>query len=165
MTLLKDLFNTLRPRQNGLHFADDIFKRVFFNENVWISIKILLKFVPQGPINIIPAMFPIMAWRRPGNKPLSEAMLVSLLMHIYPSLGLNDLIAFFINYTNFLPFRQERATQWGLGMYNSDVSHWGSIGNRTYHSGGHHWDYYSGALSCHKDLFEDQIFLSCRNFT
>ena len=31
--------NTLRPRRNEQHFADDIFKRIFFNENVWISIK------------------------------------------------------------------------------------------------------------------------------
>ena len=76
------LVNTLVPRQNGRHFADDIFKRIFFNENVWISIKISLKFVPKGPINIIPAMFRIMAWRRPGDKPLSEALLVSLLTHI-----------------------------------------------------------------------------------
>ena len=75
-------FNTLRPRQNGRHFADDIFKRIFFNENVWILNKISLKFVPKGPINIIPALFRIMAWRRPGVKPLSEAMLVSLLPHI-----------------------------------------------------------------------------------
>ena len=28
--------NTLRLRQNEQHFADDIFKRIFFNENVWI---------------------------------------------------------------------------------------------------------------------------------
>ena len=27
--------NTLRPRRNEQHFADDIFKRIFFNENVW----------------------------------------------------------------------------------------------------------------------------------
>ena len=87
----KMLFNTLRPRQNDRHFADDIFKRIFFNENVWISIQISLKFVPKGPINIIPAMFQIMAWRRPGDKPLSEAMLVCLLTHIYASLGLNKL--------------------------------------------------------------------------
>ena len=75
------MFNTLRPRQNGRHFADDIFKRILFNENVWILIKISLKFVPKGPINKIPALFQIMAWRRPGDKPLSEAMLVSLLTH------------------------------------------------------------------------------------
>ena len=75
------LLNTLRPRQNGRHFADDIFKRIFFNENVWILLKISLKFVSKGPINKIQALFQIMAWRRPGDKPLSEAMLVSLLTH------------------------------------------------------------------------------------
>ena len=73
--------NTLRPRWNEQHFADDIFKRIFFNENVWISIKISLKFVPKGAINKIPALFQIMAWRRPGDKPLSGTMLVSLLTH------------------------------------------------------------------------------------
>ena len=50
------VINTLRPRQNGRHFADDIFKRIFLNENVWILIKISLKFVPKGPINNIPAL-------------------------------------------------------------------------------------------------------------
>ena len=29
-------------------FADDIIKRIFLNENVWISIQISLKFVPRG---------------------------------------------------------------------------------------------------------------------
>ena len=67
--------NTLRQRQNGRHFADDIFKCIFFNENVWISIKISLKFVPKGPINNIPALVRIMAWRRTGDKPLSEPMM------------------------------------------------------------------------------------------
>ena len=42
--------NTSRPRRNGQHFADDIFKYIFFNENAWISIRISLKFVPKGPI-------------------------------------------------------------------------------------------------------------------
>ena len=37
--------NTLRPRQDGRQFPDDIFKWIFWNENVWISIKISLKFV------------------------------------------------------------------------------------------------------------------------
>ena len=32
-----DPFNTLRPRQNGQHFPDDIFKCIFLNENVLIS--------------------------------------------------------------------------------------------------------------------------------
>ena len=76
------LFNTLRPRQNGRHFADDIFKCIFLDENVWIPIKISLKFVPKGPINNIPALVQIMAWRRPGDKPLSKPMMVSLPTHI-----------------------------------------------------------------------------------
>ena len=69
-------FNTLRPRQNGRHFADDIFKCIFLKENVRISIEISLKFVPRCPINNIPALAQIMAWRRQGDKPLSEPMVV-----------------------------------------------------------------------------------------
>ena len=75
-------FDTLRPRRNEQHFVDDIFKRIFFIENVWISIKISLKFVPKGPINNIPALVQIMAWCRSGDKPLSEPMMVSLPTHI-----------------------------------------------------------------------------------
>ena len=75
-------FNTLRPRQNGRHFTDDTFKPIFLNENIHISIKISLKFVPKVPINNIPALVQIMAWRRPGDKPLSEPMMVCLLTHI-----------------------------------------------------------------------------------
>ena len=74
--------NILRPRQNGRQFADDTFKRIFLKENVRISIKISLKFVPKSPIDNIPSLFQIMAWRRPGDKPLSEAMVVSLLTHL-----------------------------------------------------------------------------------
>ena len=74
--------NTLRPRQDGRRFADDTFKRIFLNENVRISIKISLKFVPKGPINNIPALVQIMAWRRSGDKPLSEPMMVTLPTHI-----------------------------------------------------------------------------------
>ena len=79
---LYSVFNTLKPRQNGHHFADDTFNRIFLNENVRISIKISLKFVPMGPINNIPALVQIMAWRRPGDKPLSEPVMVNLLTHI-----------------------------------------------------------------------------------
>ena len=75
-------FNTLRPRQGGRHFADDTFNRIFLNDNVTISIKISLKFVPKGPINNNPSLVQIMAWRRSGDKPLSEPMMVSLLTHI-----------------------------------------------------------------------------------
>ena len=74
--------NTLRPRRNGRHFPGDIFKWIFLNENVWISIKISLKFVPNVPIKNIPALVQIMAWRRSGDKPLSEPMMVRLPTHI-----------------------------------------------------------------------------------
>ena len=57
----------IEAETNGRHFADDIFKCIFLNENVWIPIEISLKFVPKGPINNIPAMVQIMAWRRPGD--------------------------------------------------------------------------------------------------
>ena len=80
--LLVTWFNTLRPRQNGRHFADDVLKCIFLSENVWISLKISLKFVPKGPINNIPPLVQIMAWRRQGDKPLSEPMMASLLTHI-----------------------------------------------------------------------------------
>ena len=56
------LINTLRPRQNGRHCADDNFK--------------------YTPIGNIPSLVQIMAWRRPGDKPLSEPMLFSLPTHI-----------------------------------------------------------------------------------
>ena len=78
----KTAFNTLRPRQNGRLFADDTSKRIFLNENIRIAIKISLKFVPKGLINNIPALVLIMAWRRPGDKPLSEPMMVRSLTHI-----------------------------------------------------------------------------------
>ena len=55
--------------------AGDIFKCVFLNENIWISIKISLKFVPKVRINNNPALVQIIAWRRIGDKPLSEPML------------------------------------------------------------------------------------------
>ena len=70
--------NTLRPLQNGRHFADDISKCISLNESDWISIEISLKLVPKGPINNIPALVQIMDWRRP----LSEPMMVSLTTHI-----------------------------------------------------------------------------------
>ena len=59
--------------QNGHRFADDIFICIFMNEMFFILIKISLKFVPS--INTIPALDQIMAWRRSGDKPLSDPML------------------------------------------------------------------------------------------
>ena len=61
---------------------DNISQTTF--SNVFFSMKMFefrLK-VPKGPINNIPAMVLIMAWRRSGDKPLSEPMMVSLPTHI-----------------------------------------------------------------------------------
>ena len=76
------LINTLRPRQIGRHLTDAIFKCIFLNEDGWIPITISLKFVPKGWINKTPALVQIMAWRRSGDKPLSEPMMVVLPTHI-----------------------------------------------------------------------------------
>ena len=74
--------NILRPRQNGHDFADDTFKRIFVNDTVRILIGISLKFVPKGPIENIPLLVQIMVWRRPGDKPSSEPMMLCLPTHI-----------------------------------------------------------------------------------
>ena len=57
-------YYTMRLRQNDHHFANDLFKCIFLNENVWFPIKMSLKFVPKGRINNIPALVQIMAWRQ-----------------------------------------------------------------------------------------------------
>ena len=100
---------TLRLRQNCLHFPDDIFKCIFLNENVLISMKISLKFVPKGSVSNIQALVQIMAWYRPGDKPLSEPMLVSLLTHICAT-GLIELNSLLVRakLTCHLPTRHQR---------------------------------------------------------
>ena len=69
-----DAINSSLPGQNGRHFADVIFRCILVNEKFCILIKISLKFVPKGLIDNNPALVEIMAWRRIGDKPLSESM-------------------------------------------------------------------------------------------
>ena len=57
-------------------FTDDFSNCISMNENLCISIRISLKFVPKGPIDNKWALVQVMAWRQIGNKPLSEAMLI-----------------------------------------------------------------------------------------
>ena len=60
--------NKLRPGQMAANFL------TFSNTFSWMkymnSIEISLKFVPKGLINNILALVQIMAWRRPGEKPI-----------------------------------------------------------------------------------------------
>ena len=67
------LVNTSWPRQNDRHSADIICKCIFLKENVWISFKISLKFVPKVQISNIPAFVQIMARR--------TARLIELICH------------------------------------------------------------------------------------
>ena len=75
-------FNTLSPRQNGRSFADEIWKCIFLNEDMWTSINISLRLDSKVQIDNIPALIQIMVWRRSDDKPLSEPIMISLLMHI-----------------------------------------------------------------------------------
>ena len=68
-------FNTLRPRENGRHFADNICKCICMNENLCILFQIPLNFIPKGPIDNKLAMVQVTVWRRTGAKPLPELML------------------------------------------------------------------------------------------
>ena len=69
------LFNSSPLEKMAAILADDIFKCIFLNENDRIPIQISLKFVSRSPIDIKPALVQIMAWRRIGDKPLSEPIL------------------------------------------------------------------------------------------
>ena len=76
------IVNTLRPRGNGSHFPDDILKWIILKGTVQILIKISLNFVPKGLINDNHTLVQTMAWHLPGDKPLSEPLMISLLTHI-----------------------------------------------------------------------------------
>ena len=60
---------------NGRHLADDIFKYIFLNENIWILNEISLKFVSNGPIDNMPTLVKIKAWRLLDAKSLHESMM------------------------------------------------------------------------------------------
>ena len=120
MIRTKWLLKHIEAETNGCHFADDIFKCIFLNENFWIPIKMSLKFVPTGLINNITALVQIMAWRRPGDKPLSEPMMVSSTMH-----------------------KCVTRLQW----VNHNTVYCILRANRACYPGGHYTDYYPGILS------------------
>ena len=68
--------NSSLPGQDGRPFADEIFMGILVNEKFWILIKNSLKFVPKVPIDNNSALDNIMAWRRIGDKPLCEPVLM-----------------------------------------------------------------------------------------
>ena len=77
------IFNTLRPRQHGRNFADDISMFILLNEHAWLS-----------RITNIPVMVQIIGWRWPCDKPLSEPMMFNKLTHVCVT---NEVIVLFRN--------------------------------------------------------------------
>ena len=73
---ITNVFNSSPSAQNGSHLADDIFKYIFMNEKFCIFLRISLKFVCEGPTYNKSVLVQVMAWRRTGDKPLSEPMLI-----------------------------------------------------------------------------------------
>ena len=63
---------TMRLWQNGHHFPDDIFKCIFLTKKVEFSFR----FVANGPINNKSALVQKMSWYQPGDKPLSEPIMI-----------------------------------------------------------------------------------------
>ena len=70
--------NTLRPKQNGCRFAEDIFNCIFLYDIQCILFWISLKFDPWDTIKNYPALVQIMAWHWTSNKPLYEPMMAWL---------------------------------------------------------------------------------------
>ena len=74
-----------------MKITDDIFKSIF-NESVWISITISLKFVPKGPIDYKSALVQVMAWHRTGEKPcITRINADPIHRRIYTALGGNKI--------------------------------------------------------------------------
>ena len=53
--------NLFRQDQNGSHFADDIFKCILLMKTCYILIRILLKFVPDVPVENTSALVQVKA--------------------------------------------------------------------------------------------------------
>ena len=82
-------FNSFPPGQNGCHFTDDIFKRIFTNQKFCILIKISRKFVPKGPIDNKSALYQVMAWRQTdSNNTMGVLVLycVCVCVHVHANL-------------------------------------------------------------------------------
>ena len=62
-----------------------IFQTTFSNAFSWMKMfrfRLLWRLFQRVQLTIFPSLVQVMAWRRPGDKPLSEQTMVSLLTHI-----------------------------------------------------------------------------------
>ena len=71
--------NTLRPRQNGGHFPDDIFKWIFLMEMYEFRVEQHWSLLLGDNFS---TLVQIMAWHRSGDIPMSEPMMDTLLTHV-----------------------------------------------------------------------------------
>ena len=73
--------------------------KISLNENVYILIRFLIKFVPKGPIVFTSPLVQVIAWHQISDKPLPESVAAKI-----GSLGLNELkqkhLGFCLNYLN-----------------------------------------------------------------
>ena len=100
--------------------ADDIFKRIFLNENVSILVQISLKFVPKGPIDNKSALVQVMAWRRQATSHYLSQWWTSSPTHIYGTRG-NELNYFSVLITHSKAQIRTSITLWN---HNRDsISH------------------------------------------
>ena len=59
--------NSSSPAQNGRHFKDEVFKRIFLNEKVWIISKIYTKYTLYTKYTIYTKICSEMSnWQKPG---------------------------------------------------------------------------------------------------
>ena len=99
----------------GRHFPDENFKWIFLNENIWITIKFSMKFVCKDPINNIPALVQIMAWR--ADQVTSHYLNHRWLVYwgIYASLGLNEIKGPRLVHD----CKKYQSTAWNYGAYTA----------------------------------------------
>ena len=74
ITTLAELTYSFRPGQRGRHFADDIFKYIFVNENrllIWISPQFV-------PINNNSVLVRGIAWRPTGDTSSQKPIMIQL---------------------------------------------------------------------------------------
>ena len=71
------MIETLRHLQNYRHFIDDI-QYIFLKGDVFILIKISLRFLPRSLMPNSVALVQVMPWHRTGHKPFPEPMMTQL---------------------------------------------------------------------------------------
>ena len=79
-----------QSKQNGHHFVEELFKRIFFNENDPISINILLKLVAMGTLDNTPALVRV---ARPQISQVTVAHAVPNHRYLTQNLKVPNLIA------------------------------------------------------------------------